>query len=103
MADKHGSSLSTCDPDTIRRWAEERGAVPTRVTGTGNGGDAGLVRLDFPGYSGDRLEEIPWDEFFETFRDNDLCLVYQETTAKGETSNFNKIVSRESVEEKSRS
>lgn len=96
-----GKSLVTCDHGTIQRWAEARGAKPARVAGTGDG-DAGLLRLDFPGYSGGgRLEDISWDEFFEKFEREKLCLVYQETTAEGEKSNFNKIISRESAEAKS--
>ena len=94
------SSLITCDHEVIRRWAEERGAKPAQVTGTGSK-TAGILRLDFPGYSGDRLEPITWEKFFEKFEREKLCLVYQETTAKGEKSNFNRIVSRETAEAKS--
>jgi hypothetical protein len=43
------------------------------------------------------LEEISWEEFFEKFDREKLALVYQDTTARGQKSNFNKIVSRESV------
>lgn len=83
----------TIDHDEIRRWAEERGACPTEVKGTG------IIRLDFPGYSGEkRLEPVDWDEFFEHFEESNLALVYQDTTARGQKSNFNKFVSRESVD-----
>jgi len=59
----------------------------------------GIIRLDFPGYSGENsLEEIEWDEWFDKFDDNNLALVVQDETAGGEKSNFNKIVSRDSVE-----
>ena len=52
-----------------------------------------MIRLDFPGYSGaDSLEEISWDEWFEKFDENGLALIYQEKTAEGQTSNFNKLV-----------
>jgi hypothetical protein len=85
MAD-HGETLTTKDHDTIRRWAEERGGKPVRVK------DAGVIELDFPGYSGgDRLEEISWDDWFSVFDDRGLELVYQETTADGEQSNFNRL------------
>ena len=58
----------------------------------------GILRIDFPGYSGSgSLEEISWEEFFEKFDREKLALVYQDTTARGQKSNFNKIVSRESV------
>ena len=71
------------------------------MRGTGGKGDTGLLRIDFPGYSGeDSLEEISWDEFFEKFDDQGLALLYQETTKGGQRSNFNKLVSRETAESK---
>lgn len=91
------SSTTTTDHDTIRRWAEDRGGKPSAVAATGSADDPGIIRIDFPGYSGEgSLQEISWDEWFEAFEENNLALVYQETTADGEKSNFNKIVSRES-------
>jgi hypothetical protein len=91
-------SKTTTDHEEIRKWAEERGAKPACVRKTGGKGDVGLLRLDFPGYSGaDSLEEIDWDEWFEKFDENDLALVYQDKTAAGERSNFNKLVSRETA------
>lgn len=93
---KKQSGQTTTDHDEIRQWAEARGAHPACVRGTGKKGDTGMIRLDFPGFSGgDSLEEISWDEFFEQFEANNLALVYQDKTASGETSNFNKLVSRE--------
>ncbi|MBC8167547.1 MAG: hypothetical protein H7Y20_16965 [Bryobacteraceae bacterium] len=87
------------DHDEIRQWAEDRGAHPACVRGTGSKNDAGLLRLDFPGYSGgESLEEITWEEFFEKFDDQGLALLYQESTASGEKSNFNKLVSRATAE-----
>ena len=67
------------------------------MQGTGGKGDVGLLRLEFPGKPNakdDKLQEIEWDDFFERFEDNGLALVYQEETAAGETSNFNKLVKR---------
>ncbi len=93
-------SKTTQDHDEIRRWAEERGAHPSCVKGTGNEGDIGLLRLDFPGYSGEQsLQEIGWEDFFEKFDEQNLALLYQEETAEGERSNFNKLVSAETAEE----
>jgi hypothetical protein len=91
------STHTTTDHDEIRRWAEERNASPARVKNTGlDEDDTGIIRLDFPGYSGEEsLEEISWEEFFDAFEDNNLALVYQEETASGEKSNFNKLVSRD--------
>ena len=74
-------------------------AKPACVRGTGGGGDIGMLRLDFPGYSGETsLSHITWDEWFEKFDERNLALLYQETTAGGEKSNFNKLVSRETAE-----
>jgi hypothetical protein len=94
------SSRITHDHEEIRRWAEERGAKPACVRGTGGQGDIGMLRLDFPGYSGeDKLEHISWDEWFEKFDERNLALVYQEETSSGQKSNFNKIVSREAEDD----
>jgi len=92
---KHESHTTT-NHDEIRRWAEARGAKPARVKGTEKHDDPGLLRLDFPGYSGeDRLEPIEWEEFFQKFDENGLALLYQEETKDGQRSNFNKLVKRE--------
>lgn len=83
------------DHEEIREWAEERGARPACVRGTGGREDVGMIRLDFPGYSGERsLEHIEWDEWFDKFDDSGLALLVQDTTARGQKSNFNKLVSR---------
>ncbi len=89
-------SRMTTDHDEIRRWAEERNAKPACVRVTGGRGDTGMLRLDFPGYSGEgKLQPISWDDWFEKFDERNLALLYQETTASGQPSNFNKLVSRE--------
>jgi len=93
------SGNATTDHEQIRRWAEERGARPTCVKGTGGRGDTGMIRLDFPGYTGEEsLQEISWDDWFQKFDENNLALLYQERTAGGQKSNFNKLVSRETAE-----
>lgn len=85
------------DHDEIRRWAEERDAQPACVRGTGSEEDVGMIRLDFPGYSGETsLEPVEWDEWFQKFDDNNLALLVEET-AGGEQSNFNKIIGRETA------
>ena len=92
------SSRTTSDHDEIRQWAEERGGRPSCVRNTGGGGDIGILRLDFPGYSGEgSLEEISWDDWFDKFDERGLALLFQETTARGQRSNFNKLVSRETA------
>jgi hypothetical protein len=99
MASK-SSSRTLTDHEEIRRWAEERGARPSTVRSTHGDDSVGIIRLDFPGYSGaDSLEEISWDEWFEDFDDKNLALLVQDETANGQKSNFNKLISRGSVEE----
>ena len=46
-------------------------------------------------HNDDKLEEISWDDFFAKFDESGLALVYQDHTASGEKSNFNKLVKRE--------
>ncbi len=94
MSSSSGTHVST-DHEFIRRWAEARGARPARVRGTGDDGAVGMLRLDFPGYGGaESLEPISWEEWFQKFDERDLALLYQDTTAGGEPSNFNTIVNR---------
>lgn len=93
-----GSSETTTDHETIRRWAEGRGAHPATVKGTGDKGSAGVLRLDFEGGKDDdrdsRLEPISWEEFFEKFEATNLAFLYQETLKSGEQSRFFKFVQR---------
>jgi hypothetical protein len=96
-------SKITSDHDVIRNWAEERGAKPSHVKRTGSRDDIGILRLDFPGYSGEgTLEPITWDQFFEKFDERKLALVYEDETASGQKSNFNKIISAETAAEATR-
>jgi len=35
-----------------------------------------MIRLDFPGYSGERsLEPIDWDDWFDKFEESNLALL----------------------------
>lgn len=91
-------SKTTRDHDEIRKWAEARGAVPAEVASTHREGEPGILRFEFPNApnrNDSKLREISWEEFFEKFDENNLELVYQEKTADGERSNFNKLVSPE--------
>lgn len=89
-------SQVTTDHEAIQQWAEERGGQPACVRGTGGSEDVGMLRIDFPGFSGEEsLQHISWDEWFDKFEDRQLALLYQEETAGGAKSNFNKLVSRE--------
>jgi hypothetical protein len=93
----------TTDHDEIRRWAEERGAKPACVRRTGGKGDIGMIRLDFPGYSGaNSLEHISWNDWFRKFDESELALLHQTTTARGQKSNFNKLVARETAAARAR-
>lgn len=87
-SERDGRSLVTTDHEVIRRWAEERGAAPATVPGTEHGDHLGVLRLDFPGYGGDDLREVSWDEWFATFEARGLHFVCQETTTDGDQSNF---------------
>jgi hypothetical protein len=98
------SSKTTTNHSQIQRWAQARHAQPAHVKGTGGQNDPGMIRLDFPGYSGrTKLAPISWDEWFKAFDDNNLALVYQEKTASGQRSNFNKLVSRSTAADRKRS
>jgi hypothetical protein len=92
------SSNRTTDHEQIRRWVEARNGKPVRVHGTGGNDDAGLLRIDFPEApdeeDDENLEEISWDEFFETFDQKRLAFLYQESTAAGARSRFNRFVRR---------
>jgi hypothetical protein len=92
-------SKTTTDHDEIRRWVEERGGRPARVKGTERGDDVGILRVDFSGDGDgddddDALEPISWEEFFDEFDREGLAFLYQEKTADGQLSRFNKFVRR---------
>jgi hypothetical protein len=86
-------SKTTIEHDEIRRWVSERGGYPARVKGTTEKG--GLLRIDYPGYSGEeRLQAITWTEFFKAFDENQLAFLYEDETKGGEESRFSKLISR---------
>ena len=101
MASESSETKSTIDHEEIRRWVEERGGHPARVKDTESKNSPGLLRIDYPGFSGAAsLEAISWDEFFTGFDENNLAFLYQEKTKDGKTSRFSKLVDRSSVDEK---
>ena len=70
------SAERTRDHDKIRRWAEERGGIPTIVEGTG-----GMLRIDFvegreSGGREERLEETDWGRWFDIFEESDVDFLY---------------------------
>jgi hypothetical protein len=86
----------TTDHDKIRRWVEERGGKPAAVKGTGSGDDPGVLRIDFPGYTGEEaLRQITWAEFFDKFDKEKIAFLYQEETKDGNESRFSKLTNRE--------
>lgn len=96
MADT--TSQVTTDHQKIQQWVEERGGTPTRVKGTESKNSAGLLRIDYEGFSGEEsLEPITWEEFFDTFDKNKLAFLYQEKTADGKISRFSKLIDRDTA------
>lgn len=89
-----GESKTTQDHETIKKWAKERGGKPAVVKDTeGQGQGVGVLRINFPGYSGENsLEEISWDEWFQTFDEKNLSFLYQDETSDGQQSRFFKLV-----------
>ena len=90
------SANRTIDHDEIRRWVEQRGGKPAHVKRTTDGGDPGVLRIDFPGFSGEgTLEELAWDEWLDWFDRNELAFLYQDEPK----SRFNKLVRRNAQDE----
>jgi hypothetical protein len=90
------TSKVTTDHEEIKRWVEERGGSPAAVKRTESKDDLGVLRVDFPGYSGEEsLERVDWDSWFEKFDKSKLAFLHQDKTADGKISRFNKLVSRD--------
>lgn len=87
---------TTTDHQTIRRWIEARNGHPSvvRATEGTRRGSAGLLRVDFDEPE-DALEQIGWDDFFDTFDTNNLAFLYQNE----KDSRFHKFVNRDAVED----
>lgn len=91
---------STTDHEVIKKWAEDRGGKPAAVKGTGKGDDAGILRIDFPGYKGDEmLQQISWEQFFEKFEKERLAFLFQEEMESGDVSRFSKLTNDEKSDE----
>jgi hypothetical protein len=87
--------LVTTDHNVIRRWVKERGGKPACVRGTRDANDVGLLRIDFPGYTGaETLQPISWDEFFDTFEQRKLAFLHRAQSHDGGRSYFNKLIER---------
>lgn len=95
-----GSAARTIDHATIQAWVEERGGRPAHVIRTGSGDDPGVLRIDFPGYTGEgTLKAMDWDDWFDAFETNQLAFLHQDTTADGRVSRFSKLVRRRPEDE----
>jgi hypothetical protein len=92
MAER-GQTLTTRDHDTIQHWAQSRDALPATVPGTEHEDHLGVLRFNFPGFGGEELAEVSWDDWFHTFDERDLEFVYQETSKAGRQSNFFRLTS----------
>ena len=80
---------TTTDHEKIKTWVRERGGHPAIVKGTADKNTVGVLRIDFPGYSGEEaLEKITWEEFFRGFEEEKLAFLYQEETKDGDASHF---------------
>ena len=86
--DQHGQSLATRSPEVIKQWAEARKAVPATVPGTEHGNHLGVLRFNFPGYGGEKLQEVSWEQWMKTFQDRQLVFLFQEHQKDGTMSNF---------------
>lgn len=82
----------TTDHDKIEQWVSAHDGVPAVVEDTQSGNQPGVLRIHFPKASDDSdFKELPWDEFFQQFEDDDLAFLYQDK----DDSTFHKFVSRE--------
>ncbi len=83
----------TTDPERIREWAEARDAVPVSIHG-GEGHGHSFARQ---GELEADHEEYTWDEFTETFSDEELVFVYHEDDPSGEELGHFELVEREAA------
>jgi hypothetical protein len=89
--DHDGQTLATVSHDVIQHWAEARDATPATVEGTEHGDHLGVLRFNFPGYDStkdSKLKEVSWDEWFRTFDDRHLVMLFQDKMKDGKQSNF---------------
>lgn len=96
------AAIRTTDHEVIKNWVESRGGSPAVVRDTAKAGRAGILRVDLPRGAGEEsLEHVSWDDWFQTFDDNELAFLYQDETEEGSTSMFSKLVRRTEDDEPS--
>ncbi|WP_137289631.1 hypothetical protein [Natronorubrum halophilum] len=83
----------TSDPERIREWAEARDAVPVSIRG-GEGHGHSFARQDQ--LESDH-EEYTWDEFMETFENENLVFIYHDEEPAGAGLGHFEIVEREAA------
>ena len=80
---------------TIKNWVEERNGEPAFVEGVVDKAKAGeMLRIYFPGQSGESLKNISWELFYEIFDKNRLEFLYQDEIIDGEKSKICKILKK---------
>jgi len=85
----------TTDHNEIREWVEGRGGSPARLESAETGETTPQLRISFPGISGDgTFHSVEWKEWFDIFEDRELAFLYQDKTADGHDSHYNKLVWR---------
>lgn len=90
------TSNTTTNHEEIKKWVERRGGKPAVVEGTENNeSGAGVLRILFSEQSSDRLKEIDWDTFFQTFDESGLAFLFQDKTKEGKESRFFKFIQGE--------
>jgi hypothetical protein len=84
-----GESLVTHSREVILDWAHKREAMPSTIPGTEHEGHLGVLRFDVPGYgSRQNLEHVTWEQWFDTFDERQLVMIFQEHLRNGRQSNF---------------
>lgn len=82
------SAKKTQDHKKIQEWVEKHGGTPAVVKSTEDHGEGiGLLRIKFD-RNEENLREVEWDEFFDTFDNNELTFLYQEDSAARESRFF---------------
>ncbi|ELY42132.1 hypothetical protein [Natronorubrum tibetense] len=83
----------TTDPERIREWAQARDAVPVTVRDSDDHGHS----FAHQGHLEEDHEEYTWDEFTETFDNENLVFVYHEDEPADEGLGHFEIVEREAA------
>jgi hypothetical protein len=78
----------------IRRWADQRNALPARMPGADADDPPTVLRFDFEGGGDEDLRPISWDEWFDVFDGRDLVFIYLEPS-EGEKGNTYRLESAE--------